>query len=209
MKKTWMVAALMACACSAYQTPVELVRVGVLDDSCKILSADIYSESGSLDLGYTNTYLLPVRWRSNVQASSTEVNGEVIANANNTFFGSEIDYTYTLDGAALDASSQPVSVVLDAGGDANGNYVLAYPIRAENIDALRAAVPVGQTATLLVTVSVKGQLGAGGSSTTNALSFPIQLRHTTPLTCPAGEALVAGSVCANPGQDEVPTCGTP
>jgi hypothetical protein len=203
-----MVAALLTCACSAYQTPVELVQAGVLDNACKIQDASLYSESGSIDLGYTDTYLLPIRWRSNLQPSTTTVNGEVIATANNAFTGTEIDYTYTLSTGSLPASMQQVSVVIAAGGKADANYFLAYPIRPENIDALRAAVPAGTTATLGVSVQVKGTMGSGGSATTNAFYFPIVVRNTTPLTCTAPDVLVGGSVCGNVGQDETPFCGT-
>lgn len=205
IKTQWILAALVTCACSAYQTPVELVRAGAFDDTCKIADATVYSESGSLDLGYADSYVLPIRWRSNLQASTTSVNGEVIANANNSFFGTEIDYTYTLSSGSLDASVQQVSVVIDAGGKEDDNYFLAYPIRPDNIEALRAAVPVGSTATLGVSMQVKGTMGSGGEATTNALYFPITIRNTTPITsCPTDTTLIGG---CNLGQDQEPFCG--
>lgn len=200
--------------CVASDSPILVLNAAALptgpDADCSSLDQQLVRSSGRLDLSAGVGYFAFFFIESNLQAVQTDVDGEVVAGAEqNDFVADRIDITYAnpVGGPVPGALSQPIHFVLRANSEAGTISVNLLP------EPARAALAgVGFAGTQIeARFRVHGTIRSGRTISSNEVTYPITVFESSFAGCAAGTVPLATGVCGSfGGQDgTVPTCGAP
>lgn len=195
--------AVAATGCVQSDSPIVILNRQVMDDTCSVVEG-VYRPSGSLNLSVEMGYYAYFEVESNLQALSTDVDGEVVAGPDqNDFITERIDITYTSpSGATVPAAvTVPYYAAIRAGAEATDNSIVVDLLPQASRVALAGVGTQG--ATIIAEFQLHGSLRSGRPISSNVVGYPIQVYEATVPTCPSGYE-ATGECGAMGGQDGAP-----
>jgi hypothetical protein len=194
------------------------VMYDVPDKDCVVAKSETQKGGGSIDLGYTNAYLLALYVKSNLDSASIQAGGQTTNPASrNDFYVQEVVLNYR--GSFVDIPEQvsPSAGTVLAGGELFwGMNVITSDAAAGLAEAVLEANARGLEALeVIVSITLRGTFANDSEYETAPFDFPITVYMTSPVPCPDPVRQMYGAVsddalvpaCQNWGQDGIPfTC---
>ena len=207
--------ALGLCACTESPPVVQILQTKQPDATCKVANDAPGIARGSLNLRYTNGYVLGLIVNSLYTNTPTEVGGvpldpEPATGGQGTLFVETVKLSFeTSSGASIPDQEIPYTAGLNPGSE--GNLLVLNLISAPVYSALLQAVPTGaDPVQLTATIQFEGTYAAGSSSfESNEIKYSVDVSNQdvgVP-ACAPGAAPESDAPCGNAGQDGAyPSC---
>jgi hypothetical protein len=204
--------------CVQSDSPIRILNAAAVpfgeDADCTAApEPNIFKTGGSLDLaagvgvGYQQAFF----FESNFQEVGVTVGPDTVSGPSvNDFVVDRMDLSFQMTPALapLDNITRPVYFTIRP-GQPEESFFHVNLIPFSTLQALRDAVPVGTSADLLVSFTLRGRVQSGGPLSSNTVTFPIRVfKSNFPGfdTCPHGPVL--NGVCGGPGGQDgtIPLC---
>ncbi|RKH10348.1 hypothetical protein D7V97_14005 [Corallococcus sp. CA053C] len=207
--------ALGLCACTESPPIVQILQAKQPDPACKVGTDAPGIARGTLNLRYTNGYVLGLIVNSVYFNTPTEVSGvpldpEPETGGQGTAFVETVKLTFeTSTGASIPDQEVPYTAGLSPGSE--GNLLVLNLIPADVYTALLQAVPTNSDPVMVAaTIQFKGTYASGNSKfESNELKYSIDVRNEDVgiPACAAGQLPESEAPCGNTGQDGTyPSC---
>jgi hypothetical protein len=171
---------------------------------------------GSLNVGFSGSYLLGFIFNSNLTNSNLTVGAEPIGGANTdtgAVYLDRVSFSYAVQSSTGQSSvsipAEDIAIFASVPSSSKGNQLVMNIITQKAAEKLAAATAGGEDLTVLVTLQLKGKTATGSGAESNEITYPIHV-FSAPVDIPAcGTAVIPAPAgpCGNAGQDGAyPTC---
>jgi len=196
----------VGCVDDAATIQIRHAMADSIDENCIGKKTENQLFGGSVDLGYTSSYMLALALKSNADTGKITAGGQTTGvTSRNDFYVREVVLSYEGNGIpTLDEEVVLGSGTIPAGGELG---FVTNLLTARAVERIRAPGIPSEGVVVTVGIRLRGEFAHGSSLETAAFYFPLRVRQTTKVECAATEIpeslTDAEPVCGNWGQDGV------